>query len=124
MTVEEKKIDKIKEILTKVINRDNTREGQYTIPYGDSDDEYFGWKIEFKVKRISIWPEKSEHGCKYSGTIYIRILDINVTDENGITKTDYNMMDLPDWIFEDIIDDILEYINKFMPIVCVDITFD
>jgi hypothetical protein len=122
MTKEEK-LDKIKKIITKLIDSNNTMEGQYNMPYSHSDDDYADWKVSFNVKRIAIWPKTSEVGCRYSGTIYITMLDIRVGFDGKWEKMKY-ISDLPSWVEDDITEQILENVNDFLPMVCVDITFD
>jgi hypothetical protein len=122
MTKEEK-LDKIKKIITKLIDSNNTMEGQYNMPYSHSDDDYADWKVSFNVKRIAIWPKTSEVGCRYSGTIYITMLDIRVGFDGEWEKMKY-ISDLPSWVEDDITEQILENVNDFLPMVCVDITFD
>ena len=125
MTVEEKKIDKIKEILTKIINRNNIIEGKYEMPYSTSSDDLANWKVKFKVSDISLWRKnsRSEVGCSYSGSIYITMLDIRVGFDGDWEEMRY-ITDLPSWVEEDITEEIIENINNFLPMVCVDITFD
>jgi hypothetical protein len=37
---------------------------------------------------------------------------------------EYSIWDLPGWVKDDIEDKILDNIEKFLPMVCVDLTFD
>ena len=122
MTKEEK-LDKIKKIITKLIDSNNIIEGKYEMPYSNSSDDLADWKVKFNVKRIAIWPETSEVGCRYSGTIYITMSDIRVGFDGDWEKMRY-ISDLPSWVEDDVTEQILENVNDFLPMVCVDITFD
>jgi hypothetical protein len=118
----EDKLNKIKKIIFSIVNSNNTMEGKYSMPYSHSDDDYADWKVSFNVKRITIWPTDTEVFCRYSGTIYITMSDVIVGFEGDWDKV--GLGDLPSWVQDDIEEDILENLNKFLPMVCVDITFD
>ena len=122
MTKEEK-LNRVKKIVTSIINSDNTMEGKYEMPYSTSSNDLADWKVKFNVKRIAIWPQDSEVGCRYSGTIYITMSDIIVGFDGNWEKMKY-ISDLPFWVQEDIEEYIVENINKLLPFVCVDIDFD
>jgi len=119
----EQKLDTIKKIITKLIDSNNIIEGKYEMPYSNSSDDLADWKVKFNVKRIAIWPKTSEVGCRYSGTIYITMSDIRVGFDGDWEKMRY-INDLPSWVEDDITEQILENVNNFLPMVCVDITFD
>lgn len=120
MTKQEK-IEKIAVLINKIVNSDNTMEGQYSMPYSHSEDDYADWKVKFKVKRVVIFPKDSEPGCKYSGTVYIDV-DVMVGFEGDWEE--YGMGDLPSWVQDDIEDKILDNIEQYLPMVCVDLTFN
>ena len=120
MTKQEK-IEKIAVLINKIVNSDNTMEGQYSMPYSHSEDDYADWKVKFKVKRITIFPKDSEPGCKYSGTVYLKA-DV-IVGFNGDWDDKFNIWDLPSWVKDDVEDKILDNIDQFLPMVCVDLTF-
>ena len=120
MTKQEK-IEKIAVLINKIVNSDNTMEGQYSMPYSHSEDDYADWKVKFKVKRVVIFPKDSEPGCKYSGTVYLDV-DVMVGFEGDWEE--YGMGDLPSWVQDDIEDKILNNVEQYLPMVCVDLTFD
>ena len=101
MTPKEK-IDKLKVLIRRIVDKDNKMEGKYTMPYSHSDDDY-------------------AVGCKYSGTIYLDA-DVMVGFEGNWEE--YGMGDLPSWVKDDIEDKILDNIEQFLPMVCVDLTFN
>ena len=120
MTPEEK-IDKLDGLIRRIVNKDNKMEGQYTMPYSHSDDDYADWRVEFKVDKVSLWETEKYDGCKYSGTIYLDA-DVMVGFEGNWEE--YGMGDLPSWVQDDIEDKILDNIEQFLPMVCVDLTFN
>jgi hypothetical protein len=120
MTKQEK-IEKIAVLINKIVNSDNTMEGQYSMPYSHSEDDYADWKVKFKVKRVVIFSKESEPGCNYSGTVYLDV-DVMVGFEGDWEE--YGMGDLPSWVQDDIEDKILNNIEQYLPMVCVDLTFD
>ena len=120
MTPKEK-IDKLDGLIRRIVNKDNKMEGQYSMPYSTSEDDYADWKVEFKVSRISLWETEKYVGCKYSGTIYLEA-DVMVGFEGNWEE--YGIGDLPSWVKDDIEDKILNNIEQFLPMVCVDLTFD
>ena len=120
MTPKEK-INKLDGLIRRIVNKDNKMEGKYTMPYSHSDDDYADWKIKFTVNRVVLFPKDSEPGCKYSGTIYLDS-DVMVGFEGDWEK--YMIGDLPSWVKEDIENKILDNIEQFLPMVCVDLTFN
>jgi hypothetical protein len=120
MTPEEK-IDKLKKLIRRIVNNDNKMEGQYSMPYSTRSDDYADWKVEFKVDKISLWETKKYDRCRYSGSVYLN-LDVMVGFEGDWEE--FKIWDLPSWVKDDIEDKILDNIEKFLPMVCVDLTFN
>lgn len=120
MTPEEK-INKLDMLIRRIVNKDNKMEGQYSMPYSDSSDDYADWKIEFNVDKVSLWETEKYDRCKYSGTVY---LDADVIIGFEGDWEEYRIFDLPGWVQEDIEDKILDNIEQFLPMVCVDLTFN
>jgi hypothetical protein len=120
MTPEEK-IDKLKKLIRRIVNNDNKMEGQYSMPYSTNSNDYADWKVELEVNTVKLWETEKYNKCKYSGSVYIDA-DIMVGFEGDWEK--YMIGDLPSWVKDDIEDKILDNIEKFLPMVCVDITFN
>jgi len=120
MTPKEK-INKLDGLIRRIVNKDNKMEGQYSMPYSEADDDYADWKVEFKVDKISLWETEKYVECKYSGSVYIDA-DVMVGFEGDWEE--YSIWDLPSWVKDDIEDKILDNIEKFLPMVCVDLTFN
>ena len=120
MTPEEK-IDKLDGLIRRIVNKDNKMEGQYSMPYSSADDDYADWKVEFKVDKVSLWETEKYDRCKYGGSVYLDI-DVMVGFEGDWEE--FGIFDLPSWVKDDIEDKILDNIEKFLPMVCVDLTFN
>jgi hypothetical protein len=120
MTPEEK-IDKLKVLIRRIVNKDNKMEGQYSMPYSHSDDDYADWKVEFEVNTVKLWETEKYNRCKYSGSVYLDA-DVMVGFEGDWEE--YGIEDLPSWVKEDIENKILDNIEQFLPMVCVDLTFN
>ena len=120
MTPEEK-INKLKVLIRRIVDKDNKMEGRYNMPYSTSDDDYADWKVKFKVSRVILWETENYVRCKYSGSVYLDV-DVMVGFEGDWEKN--TIWDLPSWVKEDIENKILDNIEQFIPMVCVDLTFD
>jgi hypothetical protein len=120
MTPEEK-IDKLKKLIRRIVNNDNKMEGQYSMPYSTNNDDYADWKVELEVNTVKLWETEKYNRCKYSGSLYLDV-DVMVGFEGDWEK--FNIFDLPSWVKDDIEDKILDNIEKFLPMVCVDLTFN
>ena len=64
---------------------------------------------------------KKYNKCKYSGSVYLDA-DVMVGFEGEWEK--YMIEELPSWVKDDIEDKILNNIEQFLPMVCVDLTFN
>ena len=120
MTPKEK-INKLGELIRRIVNKDNKMEGQYSMPYSTNNDDYADWKVEFEVNTVKLWETEKYNRCKYSGSLYLDV-DVMVGFEGDWEK--FNIFDLPSWVKDDIEDKILDNIEKFLPMVCVDLTFN
>jgi hypothetical protein len=120
MTKEEK-LDKIKKIITKLIDSNNIIEGKYEMPYSNSNDDLADWKVTLNVNRVSLWETENYDRCKYSGSIYLKV-DVMIRFEGDWEKM--QIWDLPSWVKDDIEDNVLDNIENFLPVVCIDITFE
>jgi hypothetical protein len=120
MTPEEK-IDKLKELIHRIVNKDNKMEGQYSMPYSTRSDDYADWKVELNVDKVSLWEVTKYKRCKYGGTVYIDSY-VMVGFEGDWEKA--KIYDLPSWVKDDVEDKILDNIENFLPMLCVDITFN
>ena len=120
MTPEEK-IYKLGELIRKVVDKDNKMEGQYSMPYSTSEDDYADWDVTFKVIRVSLWESKEYNQCKYGASVYLKA-DV-IVGFNRDWDNSYNIWDLPSWVKDDVEDKILNNIEQFLPMVCADLTF-
>ena len=117
----EDKIKKLAKLIRKIVNDDNKMEGQYSMPYSSADDDYADWIVTFKVSKVSLWETEKYDRCKYSGTVY---LDADVMIGFEGDWEEYRIWDLPSWVKDDIEDKILDNIEQFLPMICVDLTFN
>ena len=115
------KINKLGELIRKIVDKDNKMEGQYSMPYSTSEDEYADWKVTFKVTRVSLWKSIKYNECMYGASVYIKA-DVMVGFKGDWEK--FKIWDLPSWVKDDVEDKILDNIDQFLPMVCADITFD
>jgi hypothetical protein len=117
----EDKINKLAELIRKIVDKDNKMQGQYSMPYSTSEDDYADWKVTFKVIRVSLWESKKYNQCKYGASVYLKA-DV-IVGFNGDWDDKFNIWDLPSWVKDDVEDKILNNIDQFLPMVCVDLTF-
>ena len=117
----EDKIKKLAKLIRKIVNDDNKMEGQYSMPYSTSEDDYADWKVTFKVTCVSLWESKKYNQCKYGASVY---LDADVMIGFEGDWEEYRIWDLPSWVKDDIEDKILDNIEQFLPMICVDLTFN
>jgi hypothetical protein len=117
----EDKINKLAELIRRIVDKDNKMEGQYSMPYSTSEDDYADWKVTFKVTRVSLWEVTKYKRCKYDGTVYIDSY-VMVGFEGDWEKA--KIYDLPSWVKDDVEEKILNNIENFLPMLCVDITFN
>jgi hypothetical protein len=117
----EDKINKLAELIRRIVNQDNKMEGQYGMPYSTRSDDYADWKVKFNVDKVSLWDVTKYKRCKYSGTVYLDV-DVMVGFEGDWEEC--MMGDLPSWVKDDIENKILDNIEQFLPMVCVDLTFN
>ena len=117
----EEKIEKIKKLIIRLFGKVKTIKGQYMMPYSTGND-YVDWSVIYKIDRVNIWETEKYNNCKYSGTIYVEPIEIKVGFEDDWEYLKY-ITDLPSWIGDDIKDNILDEIEKWLPMVCVDIDF-
>lgn len=118
----EQKLETLKKVLQKIVNGDNKLEGQYQMPYSENNDDYAEFTILYKLVKSSIWETEKYKTCKYSGSLYIQILDIRVGFDGDWESFNF-LSDLPSWIKDDLEDKILDNVENFLPMVCVDVTF-
>ena len=120
--MEDRKIESIKKNIVKLFDDVTTMEGQYSMPYSSADDDYADWSVTYKIDRVSLWGTEKYARCKYSGTIYLELIEIKVGFEGDWEE--YGIWDLPSWVKDDIENKILDNIGQFLPMVCVDLTFN
>ena len=120
--MEDRKIESIKKNIVKLFDEVMTKEGQYSMPYSTSSDDYADWSVTYKIGNVSLWGTKEYQRCKYSGTIYLEPIEIKVGFEGDWDYMKY-VSDLPSWIEDDIKDSILDEVETWLPNVCVDVDF-
>ena len=120
--MEDRKIESIKKNIVKLFDEVMTKEGQYSMPYSTSSDDYADWSVTYKIGKVSLWETKKYQRCKYSGTIYVEPIEIKVGFEGDWEYMKY-ITDLPSWIEDDIKDSILDEVETWLPNVCVDVDF-
>ena len=112
------KIESIQKNIINLFDDIMTTTGVYNIPY--SEDDYVNFSVSYKINRAVIWETINYSRCKYSGTIYLSIIDVIVGSGDDREKMD-SLSDLPSWVEDDIKDEILDEIEKWLPNVCVDV---
>ena len=120
--MEDRKIESIKKNIVKLFNDVMTMEGQYSMPYSTSSDDYADWSVTYKIGKVSLWETEKYSRCKYSGTIYLEPIEIKVGFEGDWEYMKY-ITDLPSWIEDDIKDSILDEVETWLPNDCADIDF-
>jgi hypothetical protein len=118
----EQKIESLKKVILKIVNGDNKMEGKYQMPYSESDDDWAEYSILYKLVKTSLWEQEKYKRCKYSGSLYVQILDIIVGFDGDFESFNF-ISDLPGWVKDDLEDKILDSVENFLPMVCVDVTF-
>ena len=118
----EDKINKLAELIRKIVDKDNKMQGQYSMPYSTADDDYADWSVIFKIDKVALWETEKYQRCKYSGTIYLEPIEIKVGFEGDWDYMRY-VSDLPSWVEDDIKDSILDEVERYFSNVCVDVDF-
>ena len=119
--MEDRKIELIKRAIFKLFDEVMIMEGQYMMPYSSGED-YADWSVTFKIGRVKLWETEIYQVCKYSGTIYLELIEIKVGFE-GDWEYVKRITDLPSWVEDDVKDSILDKLETWLPNVCVDIDF-
>jgi hypothetical protein len=117
--MEDERIKRIENNIIKLFNGTHTKEGSYMLPW--SHDGSRKYKISYRISKANLWKTKSAVRCVYSGMIFIT-LDIKVTDEGRWVKMSH-ITDLPEWIGNDLQDEILDELESYFTNVCVDIEY-
>ena len=120
--MEDRKIESIKKNIVKLFDDVITMEGQYSMPYSTSSDDYADWSVTYKIGKVSLWNVTRYKRCQYGGTIYLEPIEIKVVHQGDWEYMKY-VSDLPSWIEDDIKDSILDEIETWFSNVCVDIDF-
>ena len=120
--MEDRKIESIKKNIVKLFDEVMIKEGQYSMPYSTSSDDYADWSITYKIDKVSLWNVTRYKRCQYGGTIYLEPIEIKVGFEGDWDYMKY-ITDLPSWVEDDIKDSILDEVETWLPNVCVDVDF-
>ena len=103
--------------ITKVVGNAGVFEDSYSMPYSDNDD-MVDYRIEYHIKKISLWEE--EDG-EFSGTIKLIIDRIILGEANGDDWTRvYYRDDLPSWSWDRMEEEILSKVEQWIPNVGLD----
>ena len=117
--MENKKINSIKNTIVNLFDEVMTMKGTYSRPYST---QYVDWSVMFKIDRVNIWVPERYYKCQYSGTIYLKSIEIKVGPEGDSEYMDY-ISDLPSWVEDDIKDSIIDVVEQYFPNICVDVDF-
>jgi hypothetical protein len=117
--MENKKINSIKNSIVNLFDEVMTMKGKYSQPYSTQYDD---WSVIYKIDRVNIWETERYKRCQYSGTIYLKPIEIKVNPEGDWEYMDY-ISDLPSWVEDDIKDSIIDVVEQYFPNVCVDVDF-
>jgi len=120
--MEDRKIESIKKNIVKLFDEVMIKEGQYSMPYSTSSDDYADWSVTYKIDKVSLHNVTQYKRCQYGGTIYLNPIEIKVGHQGDWEYMKY-ITDLPSWIEDDIKDSILDEVETWLPNVCVDVDF-
>jgi hypothetical protein len=110
--------DKVLIILKKILSGGKELNGWFTFPYGDKIIRY---KVYYSFKKASIWKRKEEKlNCIYDGTIYVNVKNICLKFEDNF-DCGYFKNDVPEFVWDDLEEEIVNEIGKILPFVCVDV---
>jgi hypothetical protein len=99
----------IVKIITKLINTNDDYETETIDFYEDNSKEI---KIKYSVNKVRVWSIDDD---KFEGTIYLNIDGLLMYDGDGWTRL-YGFHDIPEYVWDDFYEFILEYVSKFIPI--------
>lgn len=69
--------------------------------------------IDYYIKDVKLWTDNTQDF--FEGTIYLGINSLKVTDQAGNSEFNYNYWDIPEWVWDDLSDEMITEINKFIP---------
>ena len=81
-----------------------------TIEYYENNSKEI--KIKYSVNKVRVWDIDDD---KFEGTIYLNIDGLLMYDGDGWTRL-YGFHDIPEYVWDDFYEFILEYVSKFIPI--------
>ena len=121
--MENKRLELIKNNIIRLFDDVMTMEGQYSMPYSDNNEDYADWSVIYKIGKVSVWETEKYDNCKYSGTVYLEPIEVKVGFEGDY---DYlrSISELPSWVGDDIMDSILDEVERYFPNVCLSVSFN
>ena len=93
-----------------IFEDENEFESLVSLPYDNEDT--FSVTINYSIDKVSIW-ENTRRGY-YEGVVYPKIKSLMVGND-GVYEKGYHYNDIPEWIWDDLNDYILEKINAVIP---------
>jgi hypothetical protein len=118
------KIEKIENLIFKLIYKVDEHKGWYVLPYSTSDEEGVDWIVKHMVKDVKVEPIKSkpknmEEYCVYEAevTLVVKKILIGSESEDEWEKM-YRIHDLPEHSWDKISEEIESLITKMLPEVC------
>jgi hypothetical protein len=119
----DKNTEKTLDMVHKLLDGKHVFEGWYSLPYASSDDEAVDYKIEYKVKKVSLWKTKGEEICLYEGTIYIEPIQISL-GVNDEWEYGFKQHDIYEYIWDELGETVTEKVVTILPHVCLDYGWD
>jgi hypothetical protein len=104
--------------IIRVIGESGVFNDSYSLPYSENDDME-DYQIDYHIDKVSLW---ADDDGEYNGTIYLMLDKIILGDSEGDDWTRvYGRDDLPSFCWDDLEEEIIEKIEKWIPNVGVDI---
>lgn len=114
-----KTLEKLLEQIKLFLKNKNTYEGWFY-----NYDQNYDFIVKYKIEDINIWKVDNDKLCNYEGYMSVKVNELWVgISEDDEWERSYGWDDIPETSWDDVKDDILDLINKFLPQICVDIHF-
>lgn len=119
----DKNLNKTIELIHSLLKGKQWYENWYNTPYSDSEDDHIEFKIQYRIKKVSLWKTKDGDKCLYEGTIYIEPISLS-KGMNDVWVHNFKQHDIYEFCWEDLGDEIIENINVYLPQACLDYDFE
>jgi hypothetical protein len=93
-----------------LFDENNEFESFFTLPF--DNEETFSVVINYSIKNVNLWENKGK--SYYEGVIYLNINSL-IVGNGGVYEKAYGYDDIPEWIWDELNDYILDRINSFIP---------